>query len=171
MVERGVKMVTKASSKVYCQAERDAYIRQQIKSRTLIPEYRSKKDIFPLIKEWYYLIKRTSSMTYAPIHFSFLNPTPGPTGWAIGHSNGPLPCRFAFIYFFSLNPTPDPPGWAIGLLNGPLPCLFAFIHFSSLNPTPGPPGWAIGLLNGPLPSLHAFIPLSTPPQTDLRNKI
>ena len=51
MVERGVKMVTEASSKVYGQAERDAYIRQQIKSRTLIPEYRTKKDIFPLINE------------------------------------------------------------------------------------------------------------------------
>ena len=41
MVERGVKMVTEASFKVY--GERDAYIRQQIKSRTLIPEFRTKK--------------------------------------------------------------------------------------------------------------------------------
>ena len=51
MVERGVKMVTEASSKVYGEAERDAYIRQQIKSRTLIPEFRTKKDMFPLINE------------------------------------------------------------------------------------------------------------------------
>ena len=40
MVERGVKMVTEASSKVYGQAERAAYIRQQIKSRTLIPSHK-----------------------------------------------------------------------------------------------------------------------------------
>jgi hypothetical protein len=50
MVERGVKMVTEASSKV-CGAEaRDAYIRQKIKSRTVIPEFCTKKDIFPMME-------------------------------------------------------------------------------------------------------------------------
>ena len=38
-----VQVVTEASSKVYGKAERDAYIRLQIKSQTLIPKFHTKK--------------------------------------------------------------------------------------------------------------------------------
>jgi hypothetical protein len=51
MVERGVKMVTKASTMVFGEKERDGYIRQKIHSRTIIPSFRSKQDILPLLSD------------------------------------------------------------------------------------------------------------------------
>ena len=49
MVERTVKMVTEASSAVYGPEARDGFIRQQIKSRTIVPKFESKKDAIPLL--------------------------------------------------------------------------------------------------------------------------
>ena len=42
MVKRGVKMVTKASSKVFGKKERDGYVRHK-NSRTVVPEFRSNR--------------------------------------------------------------------------------------------------------------------------------
>ena len=42
MVKRGVKMVTKASSKVFGKKERDGYVRHK-NSRTVVPEFQSNR--------------------------------------------------------------------------------------------------------------------------------
>lgn len=50
MVERAVKNVTEAAGLVVGQNERDGFIRQRIKSRTIIPKFESKKDALPLLE-------------------------------------------------------------------------------------------------------------------------
>ena len=49
MVERAVKNVSEASGLVIGQEARDGFIRQRIKSRTIIPKFESKKDAIPLL--------------------------------------------------------------------------------------------------------------------------